>query len=687
LPPRNGRFSREEPALRRAARAARALLPLLALALAAIAPAPAAAQTADLPEELRTISDVRFRGLRHLGRRRTFGLFGPRDLKEPALHTRRPSVLPWRDKPLIRRDYLRSDSATIVQYCRHYGYLDAAVDVRLITGHDPREATVYFDVREGPLTRVGRVELEGVHVVSESDVRHALLSQPGVPFDPVFLQLDVLKIKSLYLEHGFRALVDTGAVRDSAFSQRVTVHYAIDEGPQYRVGRIDYIASGHLRESLARRELLLKTGDVFRRSRLDQSVERLYNTGLYRQVQVSPIPDSVNARMDVQLGVSARPPRWIDGGVGSGTSDRFRTTAQWGHRNLDTRALGGVLDGELSWYANGRPHRGGASATLSEPWLFGVRLLGQAATFYRQQNDLAYDSTGRNVYTQHIDSRGFRFSLFREFSRISRVTLQEETALVHQGYTFEVDTAAVPDTTQARLQAQTISRYRTNLLRATVERDTRNDRISPGRGSYQAITSEFSGGPLLRGQTAYRKGVFSSTWYSPRPNGWLVAFRATGGVMSPFGTVPQDFSPDLGVDSAVARVPRESRFFVGGVNTLRGYAENSVPRDGGLAMMLGNIELRAPLVGPLGVEVFLDAGNVWDRPEYIKARDLLLPWQATRARTGDLRYSYGAGLRLVLPFGPLRIDLARGDRPDFPYSTWHKKNLPFTYQFAIGPSF
>ena len=44
---------------------------------------------------------------------------------------------------------------------------------------------------------------------------------------------------------------------------------------------------------------------------------------------------------------------------------------------------------------------------------------------------------------------------------------------------------------------------------------------------------------LLKGQTAYRKGVFSSTWYSPRANGWLLAFRATGGVMSPFGTVPR----------------------------------------------------------------------------------------------------------------------------------------------------
>jgi outer membrane protein assembly factor BamA len=237
------------------------------------------------------------------------------------------------------------------------------------------------------------------------------------------------------------------------------------------------------------------------------------------------------------------------------------------------------------------------------------------------------------------------------------------------------------------LLSQTIPRYRTNSLRATLERDTRNDRITPSRGSYQTIVGEFAGGPLLKGQTAYRKGIFSSTWYSPNPRGRLVALRAVAGVMKPFGPIPEDFSPDLGTDPEVARVPRESRFFIGGVNSLRGYGENTVPRDGGFAMALANIEVRVPVAGPFGIEVFLDCGNVWDRPEYIRARNLVLPWQATRVRTGDLRYSYGVGGRLVLPFGPLRIDLARGDRPDFPFATRHGRNLPFTYQFAIGPSF
>ena len=51
----------------------------------------------------------------------------------------------------------------------------------------------------------------------------------------------------------------------------------------------------------------------------------------------------------------------------------------------------------------------------------------------------------------------------------------------------------------------------------------------------------------------------------------------------------------------------------------------------------------------------------------------------------DLRYTYGIGGRFLLPFGPLRMDLAWSDRPDFPRPT--RPKLPFVYQFAIGPSF
>ena len=120
---------------------------------------------------------------------------------------------------------------------------------------------------------------------------------------------------------------------------------------------------------------------------------------------------------------------------------------------------------------------------------------------------------------------------------------------------------------------------------------------------------------------------------------------------------------------------------------MRGFGENAIPGDGGLAMLLGNLELRLPLTGPLGLEAFVDAGNVWARPGHMRLANFVAPWDARRGQPGDLRYTYGVGARLLLPFGPLRMDLAWSEHPDFAGSQIRKKHVPFVFQFAIGPSF
>lgn len=638
---------------------------LVGLALAAVAP-PASAQRSEFPEELRTIESVRYTGLHAISKRQL--------LKGASMRTRRPSVFPWREKPALRRDYLRADSSSIVGLYRHYGFLDARVRVLLLPARDVRATRVVFEIAEGPRTRIERVDLAGVVSYPEKELRRSLLSRPREPFDPALVQLDTLRIKALYRERGHFVGADGEALPGSD-SVKAIVAFSVREGPLFRIGKLEFETNGRVRESLARREMLLRPGDVYRQTNLQHSIERLYGTGLYRQVQVSSVLDTAAGEVNLDIRLSARKSRWIDGGVGSGTTDRFRVSGEWGHRNLDTRALGGAVDGEYSLDGTGHFRKAGASATLTEPWLLGVRLLGQAGVYTLREDDRSNSN-----FIRRRDEQGFTFTLFRELSRLSRVTLAQSNRFVRQDYdTLPGGVVARPDTLRAR--------YRTNSLRLTVERDLRDNRVAAQRGSYQIVSVELAGGPL-RGTSSYRKVLVTSTWYSQLANGWGLAARASGGVMEPFGTPPDNFSPTEGLDGEVARVPFESRFFIGGVNSLRGYSENSVPPSGGMAMALANLELRVPLVGPLGVEAFVDAGNVWARPEYILARDLVLPWQATRSRADDLRWTYGIGARLLLPFGPLRVDLAWSDRPDFPegrLGNW--KGLPFVYQFAIGPSF
>ncbi len=119
-------------------------------------------------------------------------------------------------------------------------------------------------------------------------------------------------------------------------------------------------------------------------------------------------------------------------------------------------------------------------------------------------------------------------------------------------------------------------------------------------------------------------------------------------------------------------MPLFDRYFPGGINSIRGFAERSLgPREevvvvvsdgdspggrkartfhrpiGGSHQLIINNEVVFPIVPQLNLKgvVFNDIGNAFTN---LQGLDL-----------GDLRYSVGAGVRWKSPFGPIRIELGR----------------------------
>jgi outer membrane protein assembly factor BamA len=95
-------------------------------------------------------------------------------------------------------------------------------------------------------------------------------------------------------------------------------------------------------------------------------------------------------------------------------------------------------------------------------------------------------------------------------------------------------------------------------------------------------------------------------------------------------------------------VPTSERFFSGGSNSLRGFAQNSVGPigadlvpTGGNAMIVINNELRVPLFSVIDGVAFTDIGNVFARISDISF---------------DLRQSAGVGLRVRTRWFLLRGD-------------------------------
>jgi outer membrane protein insertion porin family len=138
-------------------------------------------------------------------------------------------------------------------------------------------------------------------------------------------------------------------------------------------------------------------------------------------------------------------------------------------------------------------------------------------------------------------------------------------------------------------------------------------------------------------------------------------------------------------------VPYQERFFAGGVSSVRGYQERSLgpqitdtavrdslelansvplsdqPARGGNYLLLTNVEWRFPM--PLlkswrvsGV-CFVDGGNVWERARDIQLRSFRWrsyprdPDDASATTLWDYRWSFGGGIRVDTPVGPVRMDV------------------------------
>ena len=108
-----------------------------------------------------------------------------------------------------------------------------------------------------------------------------------------------------------------------------------------------------------------------------------------------------------------------------------------------------------------------------------------------------------------------------------------------------------------------------------------------------------------------------------------------------WGLITQNAGGDL---------PLYEKFYLGGINSIRGFKYYSIsPTDpatnqliGGEKMVQFNLEYIFPLIQKAGIKglIFFDAGNAYNGG----------------FDAGDLRKSVGTGIRWYSPMGPLRLE-------------------------------
>jgi outer membrane protein assembly factor BamA len=122
------------------------------------------------------------------------------------------------------------------------------------------------------------------------------------------------------------------------------------------------------------------------------------------------------------------------------------------------------------------------------------------------------------------------------------------------------------------------------------------------------------------------------------------------------------------------------------------------PARGGNYLLLTNLEWRFPLPvlsrWNLASVFFFEGGNVWEQIRDVRARGFRLtsnpgdPNDPGSTKVWDYRYSYGTGVRLDTPVGPVRVDVGFPlKRANYVSDIRNFKDPEVVWHFSLGYPF
>ena len=596
------------------------------------------AETQELVFHLRENRQVRIRRVNFIGNQ----AFSDRELVK-LLKSRARGRWSWlTSSGKYDPETIKRDIAFLIYHYQNHGYLKVKVTApQVYLSRDREWITLTFQLTEGVPYHIREVDVAGDVLTTPEEMIAGMSTKPKNLYSREKLEEDLQNFSLLYGDQGYAfALIDP-VIRADDESRTADITIRIEKGKRVYLEKIAISGNTITRDKVIRRELQIKENALYNETKLRESRRRVEALGYFEEVNFATPRGSTDETIVLNITVKEKPTGTFTIGAGFSSAENFIFNAAIAKNNF----FGFGVSGQASMELSSRRQLFILSAEdpyfLDSRWILGVSGFKTVNVF----NDFDRRSFGG---TLTLGRRVFDYTSLRTTYQIEDVDVGD----------FRT---AVPAAFSQNLSGLTSSGT------LSLDRDTRNNRLFPSKGMFQSVSGEFAG---IGGDNKFIRVVENFRYYQPILHRSVVGkFNLTVANIKSLTNQP---------------VPLFERFFMGGINSLRGYTLRSIgpavqiPQTpaggdsefvfGGNKMLQLNFELELPIYDPAGFKAvgFVDTGQAYSEEDSITLT--------------NLRTNYGFGMRWNSPIGPLRFEwgIPIKNQPD---------EDPVVFNFAIGSFF
>ena len=596
-------------------------------------------------------------------------------------------------KGFFREEALQADKSAIKLFYGEHGYIDAHVETikkDVDTESDPQkdQITLTYVIMEGEQFIYTGTDFEGNYIFSTKELSEKIKLKKGDIFNLKKFEAGFGDVANLYFENGYTGnYIDKKENRNTS-TKEVGYTIIIVERERSHVENIIIKGNTKTKENVILREILLKEGDVFSKTKLINSFRNLANLRYFSSVLPDVLPGSEPDLVDVIINVEEQSTAGIQFGVtfsGSPDPDTFPMSvfAQWEEKNLfgtgrelsvnvnaasDTQSL--ILGFTENWFL-GKPLSVGFDFSIAHKTMYSYQDLNynNIPDPFFTESEFNTNSSLADAFKMKYDKLEFGIGMnsgYRWFPKFAVITLRGGVnfGLVKNFYDNNLYRPV-----EEKIRRQQARWGLSNSLKIKLSVDDRDITYDPSKGWFLSQEIGFYGlFPKIEDEYFFQsdtKGEFYITLLDyPVSDIWNLKFVL--GFYSGFSfQIPLTKQP-IGFDRML---------YIDGAFKGRGWVGMGL-QGTGTVMQNNWIEFRWPLAhGILSFDFFFDAVAVKKDLKDLKTLNI-----------NDYYFSFGPGLRFSIPQFPLRLLFANTFRSQDGKPVWgngEKADWKFVLSFNI----